>query len=1033
MSESVPDRSLRGLAAPTLAALALVLVLVSGTFAALLVSVRSSHDEAESARRAEEILTRVGAAEREVVDVETGLRGYLLTRETEFLDPYEAGRRDYSGHLAALEVLVQVPAQRHRLTALRRAADAYVEGYAVPLRVRASELRPSEAIAATADGKSRLDALRAAFAEFTHAEEAISAARRGRSAARADRTVALAALGLAGGAIVLLLLGVYLHRAVLLPVGRVALAARRLAAGRRDARVPVRGRGEVALLASSFNAMADALGAREQELRLAGDRLRGILEHASAMISVKDVDGRYLLVGRRWEEVSRRTAAEVIGRTDAELMPGRQAAPSRAADLQVIRTGRPLEYERDAITAEGTRSLLTVKFPLKDADGEVYAVATMATDVSDRKRALADAVEASRSKSEFLANMSHEIRTPLNGVIGMTELLLQTDLGPEQREFAQTAATSGEALLGVINDILDFSKIEAGRLELDDHEFDLREAVEDTCEMLAAQAHGKGLELTVFVADDVPAVVRGDRGRMRQVLTNLVSNAVKFTHRGEVDVRLELVDQDGSGTLLRFEVSDTGIGIAPVKLGTLFESFSQADTTTTRRYGGTGLGLAISRQLVELMGGQIGAESVPGEGSRFSFEVCLQAPAGARAVRRAAAEGAAGLRALVVDDNAANRAIVDAYLRSGGVECAVAESGAQALTLMHAAARAGAPFEVVVLDAQMPEMDGLDLAAAIGQAPSLRGARLVMLTSTGDHRVRARELGVAAYLTKPVRRARLLETVAEAARAPREDPGGPEPAARQPAPAAPAESAGLRVLVAEDNEVNQLVIETMLSKRGFAVDLANDGSEALAKLAHDTYAAVFMDCQMPNLDGYAATGRIRAQEAGGERLPVIAMTAHAMKGDREKCLDAGMDDYLSKPLRPAALDEVLERWLGLAPAAPAGPPLAEAAVDALVDEARMRTFRDDYADIVDQLVDLFLSSTPPLLDELQTAADAGDRDELGRVAHKLKGSCQNIGATFMATLCRSIEADDGDVRGTVDELGAALAPTETAIRRALAS
>ena len=243
----------------------------------------------------------------------------------------------------------------------------------------------------------------------------------------------------------------------------------------------------------------------------------------------------------------------------------------------------------------------------------------------------------------------------------------------------------------------------------------------------------------------------------------------------------------------------------------------------------------------------------------------------------------------------------------------------------------------------------------------------------------------------------------------------------------------MRVLVAEDNEVNQLVIEAMLGKRGFAVDLANDGSEALAKLAHGTYAAVFMDCQMPNLDGYAATGRIRAQEAGGERLPVIAMTAHAMKGDRERCLEAGMDDYLSKPLRPEALDEVLERWLGLEPAAAAGPPPAEAAADALVDAARMRTFRQDYADIVDQLVELFLSSTPLLLDELRVAADAGDRDELRRAAHKLKGSCQNIGATFMATLCRSIEADDGDARGTVDELGAALGPTETAIRRALAS
>jgi two-component system, sensor histidine kinase and response regulator len=1017
MPESVPQRLSRGLSRPTGAAFALVIILITGTFGALVLNIRGLNDDAQNALRAERILGQSNAAERALVDVETGLRGYLLTGDSDYLEPYEAGRLHYASHLDSMRMLVRDPAQRARLAELRRDADTYVERYAVPLRASRGEAGLEPAVA---EGKHRLDVLREQFDDFNRAETALIDARRDRTATSSRRSVLLAAAGATGSALVLILLALYLQRSILAPVRRVAIAARRLASGRRDARVPLGGRGEVALLAESFNGMADTLTAREEDLRVAGDRLDGILEHATALISVKDVDGRYLIVGRRWQEETGLSADDVLGRTDAELLPGRHAAPSRAADLQVVRTGELLEYEREAITADGTRSFLTVKFPLKDAAGDVYAVATMATDVSERNRALAEAVEASRSKSEFLANMSHEIRTPLNGVIGMTELLLQTELAPEQREYAQTAASSGEALLGVINDILDFSKIEAGKLELDSHEFDLREAVEDVCEMLAPQAHGKGLELTAFIDDDVPATVSGDRGRLRQVVTNLVSNAVKFTHRGDVSVRVEVVERGAGESKLRFEIADSGIGIDPASLDTLFESFSQADTSTTRRYGGTGLGLAISRQLVQLMGGDITVTSEPSVGSTFSFAVRF--PEGLPIARRGAVEVREGLKVLVVDDNATNRAIVEAYLASSGARCEQAVSGAEALTLMHAAARGGTPFEVVVLDAQMPEMDGLDLAAAIGQAPSLRSARLVMLTSTGDHRGRARELGIEAYLTKPVRRGRLLATVADQA-------CEPEPAT----PALATAPEGLRVLVAEDNPVNQLVIETMLFKRGFTVDIAGDGAEALAKLAHGRYAAVFMDCQMPNVDGYEATARIRAQERVEERLPVIAMTAHAMAGDRERCLAAGMDDYLSKPLRPELLDEVLERWLGVTV-----PEIADdeaddrdEAIDALIDSARMRTFREDYPDIVEQLLQLFVDSTPELLEELRAAVDGGDADERRRAAHKLKGSCQNIGATFMATLCLELERDEVDPVATLAQLDDAFLSTQAALRREL--
>src|SRR4051794_2890918 len=779
MADSVPQRLLRGLSAPTAVAFALVIVLITGTFGALVLNIRGQHAVAQDALGAERILSASNAAERDLVDVETGLRGYLLTGEPRYLEPYETGRRGYAERFRTMQSLVHDHAQVVRLDALRRTAREYVDGYAA-MRVAGHGAADGEDLA---EGKRRLDQVRDGFDDFNRAETTLGDGRRARTDATSSRSVLIAATGAGVSAIVLLLLWLYLQRAVLLPVRPVATAARRLASGRSDARVSLGGRGEVALLAQSFNGMADALFAREEDLRVAGDRLQGILDHATAMISVKDVDGRYILVGRRWEQRIGRTADDVIGRTDAELMPGRHAAPSRAADLQVIRTGEVLEYEREAITPDGTSTYLIVKFPLRDAAGDIYAVATMSTDVSDRNRALADAVEASRSKSEFLANMSHEIRTPLNGVIGMTELLLQTELSTEQREYAQTASGSGEALLGVINDILDFSKIEAGKLELDRHEFDLREAVEDVCEMLAPQAHGNGLELLAWIDDDVPAMVSGDRGRLRQVLTNLVSNAVKFTERGEVAVRVRVQRSTDEDAVVRFEVVDTGIGIPAAALPRLFQSFAQADTSTTRRYGGTGLGLTISRQLVELMDGEIGCVSEPGVGSTFHFSARLGTPAGGRSARRTRHSLPAALHVLVVDDNATNRAIVEAYLRARDIRCETAASGAEALRAMHEAARAGEPFEAVILDGHMPGIDRIELARAIPMAPSLRAARLILLTSSVDRRGAAREAGVHHYLTKPVRRARLLETVAEAmgTLAPvKPAPGAPAEAAMQP-------------------------------------------------------------------------------------------------------------------------------------------------------------------------------------------------------------------------------------------------------------
>jgi two-component system, sensor histidine kinase and response regulator len=1006
----------RSLSGPTFTVLGLILVVVAGMFATLIVAVRSLDSVLQANRAANQVNQRALQLERNVVDLETGVRGYMLTHDRKFLEPYERGRAVIPAQTRELLALSR-PEQRPLVRRIRDDLADYVRSYTEPIVDGPRQTDRRAILQATTEGKRRLDALRAEFAQLGRAQQAQITHRRDHSQALRHRMLWLAAGGWVLIAALVLLLALGLHRFILAPIRHVAQGARELAGGDLDARVPADGPGEIGWLGAAFNDMAQALAIRAEDLRVQTDRLQGILAHTTMSISVKDRDGRYVLVNDQWKRAMRQDG-DIRGRTDAELFDPEWAGGLRVTDLEVMRTGTVKEMER---TNRAGRTEHVVKFPLRRDDGTIYAVAGMGTDVTDLKRAVAAAERASQSKSEFLANMSHEIRTPLNGVIGMLELLLQSELTGEQREQAGTAANSGEALLTVINDILDFSKIEAGKLELDRHDFDLRDAVEDTCEMLAPQAHGKGIELLAWIDDDVPAMVHGDRARLRQVLTNLLSNAVKFTESGEVTVRVHAEPPGEDGTLVRCEVTDTGIGIPADVLPRLFDSFAQADTSTTRRFGGTGLGLAISRQLVELMGGEIGATSLPGNGSTFTFTARLGLAVAPRPSRKGRAPLPDSLHALVVDDNATNRAIVEAYLRARDVRCESAASGPDALSAMHAAARRGEPFEVVVLDGQMPGMDGVELAGAISMAPSLRGARLIMLTSTVDRRAAARAAGVHHYLQKPVRRARLLETVADAMSGLTEEPvaGGPEPVAAR----------GDRLLVVEDNAVNQRVLDAMLAKRGFSVDCAGNGREALAMLAVGDYGLVFMDCQMPEMDGYQATGAIRASEEGGdEHQPVVAMTAHALKGDRERCLAAGMDDYLSKPLRAHELDAVLDRWLGATPQ-PAGPAVQAADADALVDANRMRLFRDDYPEIIEQLVDLFVDSTPPLLDDLRDALERDDGEAVRRAAHKLKGSCQNIGASRLAELAAGIEK--GEAEPDADGLEQVFEATCDALRAAL--
>jgi two-component system, sensor histidine kinase and response regulator len=768
--------------------------------------------------------------------------------------------------------------------------------------------------------------------------------------------------------------------------------------------------------------------------------LESLVENLPVNIHRKDTEGRFIFANKHFCEYKGKELDEILGKTNFEIDPPELAKKYREIDELLMKTRQPFEAEEARIDPDGQRKWVhIIKMPVLDDAGTVIGTQGMFWDVTASKQAeenltmAKEAAEAAaRTKSEFLANMSHEIRTPMNGVIGMAGLLLEGELNLQQREFAETIRTSAETLLAIINDILDLSKIEAGKLTFEVLDFDLVKTVEGTLDMLAQRAQDKGLELAGTVASEVPTRLRGDPGRLRQILVNLVGNAIKFTEQGEVVVRVCKESETETHALVRFYVEDTGIGISPEAQEKLFQAFSQADSSTTRKYGGTGLGLAIAKQLVTMMGGQIGMYSGPGKGSTFWFTVQLEKQPRDAEFPESYRPALCGLRVLVVDDNGTNRQILRHQLTVWRMLPSSAASGQEALRMLRTAAMEALPYDLALLDVQMPEMDGFTLARSIRADPAIAGTRLVVLTSIGQA-LTAHELrnaGIEAYLVKPVKQSHLFDCLMNAIGEPAAETFFVHPASSLPVSSSLEPTPHRkrpRVLLAEDNIINQKVTLGQLQKLGYAADAVANGLEVLAALQRLSYDIILMDCHMPQMDGYEATQAIRKQEESLNQrrlrkspVHIIAITANAMQGDAQKCFAVGMNDYLSKPVGLPDLQAALKRWqppVQIDQLSPFGnDQVGDAEVvargisstriereEAPVDMQHLAEATGNDPEQLRELIELYLRQSSELMKDLEVAIQTGASREVEALAHKYVGASASCGMTAILGSLRELE------------------------------
>jgi PAS domain S-box-containing protein len=949
-----------------------------------------------------------------VKDLERGHRGYLIGGDPMYLEPYVAAEKAIPQEIETLEQMVEDPAQDRRLVVVQGLIEQEFAFSKESIRLR-DEKGQAAATEFFQSGKGLLIVrqIRDLATEMDQAEMQLLADRSEKERRGARFTL------IALGAGIILNLFVY---SFLFYLVRREIRQRDLA---------------------------------EQAVRESEERIKYFLQHANDIIYRTDRDGKFTIVNPAVEPLMGYKPEELLGRHFLfPVVPSWRKQVAEFYERQFQEQTSNTYFRFPIKRKDGSELWIGQNVQLVFEQGNIDGAQAVARDITRRvqleeelERARDAALESARLKSEFLANMSHEIRTPMNGIVGMTSLLADTQLDKDQRHFVEGIRESADSLVAIINDLLDFSKIEAGKLRLELVEFELVPLVEGVLSLFTKPAESRKLELTSSLEADVPVYVRSDSARLRQVLNNLVGNAVKFTQQGEVALSVKCIERRATDAMLRFEVRDTGIGIAQQAQSKLFSAFTQADGSTARRFGGTGLGLAISKQLVEAMGGEIGFDSRVGEGSTFWFTLPVLLPKESEVSELQAATDLQGLRALVVDDQATNREVIKKQLTSWGVYAVEAESFETALNVLRSAAAKRRPFEVALIDGLIDDRHGLELARAIRNDEEIASICLILVCTFGQ-RVLENELKAAGFhasLMKPVRRSELYDclvtvmtNVASDVRPSSSQDATVRDEARPDAPPEGDRAISFKpqamVLVVEDNPVNQEVARYQLKKMGYGADIAKDGIEALAMLERSDYALVLMDCHMPQMDGFETTARIRSRSDDKALIPIIAVTASGGAGERDKCLQAGMDDFLLKPFRKEELSDKITKWLPSAsPSEQAGK--SSGALSETTDDIAngLKQLEEDYGkEMVVKIVEMFIPDAEARIVQIDRAIKQQDFRALEEAAHGLKSGAANIGATEMSQLCQQLETQGelgslGDAPEVMRKLAASWARVRTLI------